>query len=65
MGTIRRLEATVQQIHSTSGGGQAPPTDSLEENLESISDVLEDALVWEFSATFGSENRESQNNITG
>ena len=61
---IKKLEAAVQHIPSTSTGGQAPPPNSdLESRLESISDrvkIIEVTLTNEFSSTFGSQNREDK-----
>ena len=57
--TIRRLEANIQ---NTSSSGQAPPPNStnLEARLESIShriNVIDSAMLREFSTTFGSQDR--------
>ena len=58
--TIKKLEAAMQQIQSTSGSGQAPPPNSDLTSISSRLDAFERSLMNEFSSRFGSQNREDK-----
>ena len=57
---IKKLETAMQQLRSTSTGGQAPPPNLDLTSISSQIGAIEGALMNEFSSSFGSENRQDK-----